>query len=125
MIVSSFGRDFELATTDDGGIDFPSELVSLDWEAKRIENQASLRPLVMSVARHYGREEFDRFVLGLRQYYRGDKASSVDETYGKPEVIAGEKWEEERRGEILLRLMRNYDYHCKHRRITLDRVERE
>ncbi|CAJ1946057.1 unnamed protein product [Cylindrotheca closterium] len=71
---ASYGRDFELATAHDEDLHFPSELASLDWDAKPIESQPTVRPLVMSVALHYGREEFDRFVLGLRKYYRGDIA---------------------------------------------------
>ncbi|KAL3933901.1 MAG: hypothetical protein SGBAC_010201 [Bacillariaceae sp.] len=71
---ASFGRDFELATTNDTGNDFPSELVSLNWDGKPFQIQPPLRTLIMSVALHLGREEFDRFVLGLRQHYRGDIA---------------------------------------------------
>lgn len=38
----SRGRDFELATMNDGGVGFPLELVTLDWDAKPIEIQPTL-----------------------------------------------------------------------------------
>ena len=68
-------------------LDYPVDLIRLDWDARPVSPPVVVRTLLLSAAVGYELKEFERVVPNIRQHYHGDVALLVWQN-APPEVFA-------------------------------------